>query len=149
MMLRINVNGEITSFSIEWVPMNTFKRCVEFLPDSDTLRIYNYNDYFTLSNTLFNMITHYSYNIVIQRVQDVASNYDVIENLKACRSWLLDGKGVFLLNNVNICMDDVEMRITMLIPHTATVSRETRDCAEELTFKHCVVIDNELLSSID
>ena len=150
MLLTIVHNGEITRFCI--VPsqlVDKTKKQVEVDLENNLMRCVRYYEMLMLNDKSFSVLTPYSYNVIVERIQNFNSEHDEIYNFINSKEWITNGNGDFRLDNAKICIDDEAMQIRILVSHDAKVVLDTLYSSEELQFESSILLDYKASSDIE
>lgn len=150
MKLVINRNNETTVVAMHNYRANSETKSIEFLPEYDALRIHNYDERLTIRNKLFSLFTPLQYNFLVIRKQRLNARYEHENALQKSSEWLQYGSTYFTIDNVNVYFEDFahDLVITVEVPADATVSLETSNDVEELSFKEFCQIEHEEVVSV-
>ena len=132
MEFRIEVNGRETTvcFSSELLIYPKRRQIEVEYSYQLTMRFLRYAEGIILRSDLFNLATECDYDIIIERVADLQSEYEETANYQNGKKWLHDERAEFSLTNVRVVVDNNKMRVTIQVPSSAVVSINSKEVLE-------------------
>ena len=140
MLLTINQNEAVTMVSL--IPGKTFfkKKKVEKDTEYNFIKGNKDHESILICKNSFSIITPYYYRFVVKRVDNLTNTYEETYNISQLEHWLDTGSGAFIIENVNIFLDDKTMQITVQVSHDSSVTLDTETSTEELEFDDSIML---------